>query len=576
VVVVLAFAIGAVLGSQGGSSAANARVLNFVRAWKRGDWAAMYADIDRRAQRSISAGEFAGDYEAAASTATVTEVVPDIHFHDESSGLVVVRMHVHTALFGTITADLRVPVRSEDSDARIAWSSDLLFPGLQAGEHLERHTSLPARAAILARDGSVLAEGTPAPGSAGGERYSPLGSAATAVVGKVGPIPSSERSKLGAEGVPTNAVVGTSGLEQAFETRLRGTPGGQLLEGQRVIATATAKPAPPLKTSISPAIQRAAVLALGSQFGGVVVMRPRTGEVLAVAGIGIDDTQPPGSTFKMVTLPAVLEAGVANPNTNFPDATSATLDGVQLRNSKGESCGGSLEEAFAVSCNSVFAPLGAKLGAKRLVAMAERFGFNHSAGLPGALESTLPPASQIRGELAIGSTAIGQDMVLSTPLEMGVVAATVADGGHRPQPTFLDRPPGAAHAGPRVISPSTARTERSFMLAVVRYGTGTSAAIPGVEVAGKTGTAELGGTTCSAGSGAETEGAAEAPTSQSERESCATAEHNNTDAWFAAFAPAQHPTVVVSVMLVRDGFGGESAAPVARQVLEAALESEVH
>jgi cell division protein FtsI/penicillin-binding protein 2 len=275
----------------------------------------------------------------------------------------------------------------------------------------------------------------------------------------------------------------------------------------------------------------------------------------------------------MITLPAVLEAGLAHPNTTFPYATSATLDGVELRNSKGESCGGSLEEAFAVSCNSVFAPLGARLGSKRLVAMAERFGFNHSPGLPGALESTLPPASQIQGELATGSTAIGQDMVLSTPLEMGVVAATVADGGRRPKPTYLPVARGSAIPSTRAISPSTARTERSFMLAVVQYGTGTSAAIPGVEVAGKTGTAELGGPTCNPASNSETESAL---TETSEHESCAEAEHKNTDAWFAAFAPARHPAIVVSVMLVRDGFGGESAAPVARQVLEAALEAEAH
>ena len=113
------------------------------------------------------------------------------------------------------------------------------------------------------------------------------------------------------------------------------------------------------------------------------------------------------------------------------------LDGVQLHNAGGESCGGTLTEAFAQSCNSVFAPLGAKLGGARLVAMAERFGFNHAPGIPGAAESTIPPASQIQGELDTGSTAIGQGQVLASPLQMALVAATVADGGRRPQPTFV-------------------------------------------------------------------------------------------------------------------------------------------
>jgi cell division protein FtsI/penicillin-binding protein 2 len=573
VVLVLVFVAGALVGMNHGPSAADTRVLSFARAWARGDWPAMYADIDARAQRLTSQSNFADEYQAAARTATVTKVVAGRRVHDGPGGVVTVMMHVHTSLFGTISASLQVPVHSEASGTLIAWSPTLLFPGLKPGERLTRNTALPARGTVLARDGSVLVEGSPPPGAAEGERASPLGAAAAALVGKVGPVPSDERAALEADGVPADATVGTSGLELAMDARLRGRPGGQLLAGRRVIASATAQPAPPLRTTISPAVQRAAVVALGSQYGGVVVMRPRSGEVLAVAGLGIDDLQPPGSTFKMVTLPAVLEAGVAHPSSSYPYATSATLDGVELKNSKGESCGGSLEEAFAVSCNSVFAPLGAKLGSRRLVAMAERFGFNHSAGLPGALESTLPPASQIKGDLAVGSTAIGQDQVLSTPLQMGVVAATVADGGRRPVPTFLSPAHGQAPST-HVMSAATARIERKFMIAVVQYGTGTSAAIPGVVVAGKTGTAELGGKTCSSASGSETE--ASATTELPGGESCTAAEHNNTDAWFAAFAPALHPAVVVAVMLVRDGFGGESAAPVAREVMEAALQAERH
>jgi cell division protein FtsI/penicillin-binding protein 2 len=423
---------------------------------------------------------------------------------------------------------------------------------------------------LLARDGSTLAEGAVPAGASEGERPSPLGAAATSVVGKVGPIPASERTVLEAQGVPGNATVGLSGLERAFDAQLRGRPGGQLLAGGRPIASAIAQPSSAVRTSISPSAQRAAVLALGGQLGGVVVLRPRGGEILAVAGLGIDDLQPPGSTFKMVTLPAVLEAGIARTSSTFPYETTAVLDGVQLHNAGGESCGGTLTEAFAQSCNSVFAPLGAKLGSARLVAMAERFGFNHSPGIPGAAESSIPPASEIKGELDTGSTAIGQGQVLASPLQMAIVAATVADAGRRPEPTFrFPAPPVSAGAGAQVMTPATARIETELMLDVVRNGTGTSGAISGVEVAGKTGTAELGGTGCSGGSLPETGSSAES----SATASCAAAERNNTDAWFAAFAPARHPRIVSAAMLVHDGYGGETAAPVVRQAMEGALEA---
>ena len=197
-------------------------------------------------------------------------------------------------------------------------------------------------------------------------------------------------------------------------------------------------------------MQRAAVTALGGQLGGVVVMQPSTGQILAVAGIGLDRAPAAGLDLQDGHAHAACcRRGVANPHTVFPYATYATLDGVKLNNANGEECGGTLELAFAVSCNSVFAPLGVKLGAARLVATAERFGFNQPPGIAGAAESTLPAAAQIQGELDIGSTAIGQGQVLATPLQMATVAATIADGGRRPQPTFLPR--RAAAAGARAI-----------------------------------------------------------------------------------------------------------------------------
>ena len=297
-------------------------------------------------------------------------------------------------------------------------------------------------------------------------------------------------------------------------------------------------------------------------------MRPSTGEILAVAGLGLDGLQPPGSTFKMVTLSGALQAGIASPRRVFPYASFATLDGVKLNNAGSENCGGTLELAFAVSCNSVFAPLGVQLGARRLVGTAEQFGFNHYPGLRGAAESTLPAASRIQGDLDVGSTAIGQGQVLASPLQMAVVASTIADGGRRPAPSFLT---GAHGHGVRAVDASVARSVRHLMIAVVRVGTGTAAAIPGVVVAGKTGTAEL-KTVCPA---APSPAGGPAGSREAGAEGCqgSASEPSNTDAWFAAFAPAVHPRIAVCVLLVKDGAGGATAAPVAREVLEAALQA---
>jgi cell division protein FtsI/penicillin-binding protein 2 len=566
----VAFAIGAIVGANHTSSSAHQLATQFVTAWSRRDYARMYADIDTSSQQRVSASDFAGSYERALTTATATSMRVTGKAHSLTGGFVEVPVSVRTRLFGTLSLPFEVSVKEGGGEgARIAWSHTLLFPGLRPGEVLSRRTTLPRRATLLARDHSVLAESPEAEG-AGQSRSSPLGELASAVLGTVGPVPASRRRALEGEGVPANATVGVSGLELVMDDRLRGTPGGELLAGRRVLASAAPRPAPAVRSSVSPELQRAAVTALGGQLGGIVVMQPASGQILAVAGIGLDSLQPPGSTFKMVTLTGALTAGIANPHTVFPYATFATLDGVKLNNANGEECGGTLELAFEVSCNSVFAPLGVKLGADRIVSTAERFGFNQATGIPGAAESTLPAASQIQGELDVGSTAIGQGQVLASALQMATVAATVADGGHRPRPTFAFGAPAAA--GVPVMSASVARTVRHLMIGVVRFGTGTQAAIPHVVVAGKTGTAEL-KTACSSSDAAPSESESESGSGESGPEGCggAASEASNTDAWFAAFAPAIHPRLVVGVLLVKDGAGGDTAAPVAREVLEAGL-----
>jgi len=576
----VSFAIGAIVaGNQTGGSPARSLAAAFVKDWAAGEYARMYSDIDEGSQRSTSAGAFAEAYEKALTTATATSMRVTGPPHSTPEGLMTVPVRVRTRLFGVLSLSFQLKILTGGAEgARVEWSPSAVFPGVRPGETLTRHTALPRRATLLARDGSILAESPSTSGGGESEvatRSTPLGSIGSAVVGSVGSVeslPSARRAALEGEGVPSEATVGVSGVELALDARLRGTPGGDLMAGERVLAAVSPRAAAPVRSSVSPAIQQAAVTALGGQYGGIVAMEPSTGEILAVAGIGLNGLQPPGSTFKMITLTGVLEAGIANPATVFPYASYATLDGVRLNNANGEDCGGTLTLAFAVSCNSVFTPLGVKLGASRLVATAERFGFNHQPALSGAAESTLPAASELQGELDIGSTAIGQGKVLASALQMATVAATIADGGRRPAPSFEL---GARPPGPEVTSSSVAQTVRRLMIDVVREGTGTSAAIPGVTVAGKTGTAELKSACTHTSETGTGETGTESPSKEASSEACqgTASEASNTDAWFAAFAPALHPRIVVGVLLVKDGAGGATAAPAAREVIEAGLQS---
>jgi cell division protein FtsI/penicillin-binding protein 2 len=274
--------------------------------------------------------------------------------------------------------------------------------------------------------------------------------------------------------------------------------------------------------------------------------------VLALAGVAFSALQPPGSTMKIITATAALQAKIVTLGSVFPIATSSTIDGYTLQNANGEACGGTFLNAFAVSCNSVFAPLGARLGGAKLVAMAERFGFNQPSTIPGAAVSEIPPASAIGDALAVGSSAIGQGMVLSSALEMTDVGATIAMGGRRPIPFLtLHQKPQFVH----VTSKRVAKLVQRMMIAVVQYGTGTAAAIPGVTIAGKTGTAELRNTTQPS-----TNPNAPPPNSPL-----------NTDAWFVGYGPVGKPRIVVGALFPENGAGGATAAPAVRQVLVAGL-----
>jgi cell division protein FtsI/penicillin-binding protein 2 len=482
---------------------------SFVRAWARGDERAMWNTLDARSRGAYPWARFRRLYRSANDAATTTAVrVGKLTGPDD--GAFAMPVVVTTRDFGTLRGMVKVPVHDEDDGARVAWTPHLRLPGLRTGEEVRRRVLAQThRGAVLGADGRRL-DADPA---------------TAAIAGR-----------------PPNGEDKGSGLERLFNARLAGHPGAQLRFGDRVVATVKRQRGRSVHATIRPGLQRAAVAALGGRLGGVAVIRPRDGSVLALAGLAVSAPQPPGSTFKIITASGALQAGIATPSSTYPVRTFATLSGVKLRNASNESCGGTLTQAFIDSCNSVFAPLGAKLGATKLVRMAEAFGFNERPRVPDAKASTIPRPSQLKDSLAVGASAIGQDRDLATPLQMAVAGAVIAERGRRARPRIVRSDRVMRR---RVVSAKVAAQVREMMLGVVRSGTGTAAAIPGVQVAGKTGTAEL------------------RPNSTNPKDA---------DAWFVAFAPAGNPQVAVGVMLVGAGFGGKAAAPIARRVLQAALQ----
>jgi peptidoglycan glycosyltransferase len=533
----------------------------FATDWADQDWAAAYAQLDDASQLREPLPRFASNYATAFATATVTraQVLSGTHAVGGSES---VALRIHTRIFGTFDERFTLPLSGSGSATRVVWHSNLLFPGMYPGETLHTVTTAPARGELVARDGVPLAD-IPA---------------AANIIGSVGPASGEQLTQLIDHGFPAGTVVGEDGLENLFQNELAGTPGGELLAGATVLARSQPKAGAKVVTSIDPEMQIEATAEFaaadgGQAQGGIVVMAPQTGELLAVAGAPLSTLQPPGSTFKMVTLTGVLEAGLAKAETVFPYSTYATIEGYELHNSQDENCGGTLANAFAVSCNSVFAPLGVRLGATRLVAAAEAYGFNSPSPIATAAESVIPPADGIPDDIALGSSAIGQYQDLASPLQMTRIAGTIALLGREPVPTFQV---GAHRVFPRVIPERVAITIRHLMLDVVRYGTGQQAQIPGVLVAGKTGTAQLtapsGCPTGSTGaSGVTGEEEDTGPTGTTGP--CSNLDNNpyDTDAWFVSFAPALAPKVLVGVLLDHDGQGGVSAAPIAKVLIEEAL-----
>jgi penicillin-binding protein A len=555
IVAIVAFVLGASSGTPGSPDREAAQ--RFSEAWAHKDFGAMYRELNDASRSSVSEDEFVKAYREAAEVATLRSLKVDSpHDPTGANGTTVVPVPVEagTVAFGDVAAELDVPY----AEGGIAWDPSLVFPGLEVGERLENRIDLAPRAPILARDGTPLAEG---PADA---REHPLGSAAIDVTGEIGEAEEEDVAALARQGFPAGTPVGVSGLEQAFNRRLAGKPGGSLLAVQdeggsaRILSQAEPQPGASVKTTIDPSLQEAAVSGLAGRVGGVAVLDADSGDVRALAGQAFSAPQPPGSTFKTITTTAALQKGVVSLDDEFEIVDGVNVGGRFISNANGEFCGGTFREAFAESCNADFAPLGPKIGNDELVGTAERFGFNAPLTLyaPAIVAAVDPPEStiptEIGDELDLGVSAIGQGEVLATPLEMASVAQTIGNGGVRePTSVVANRKLRPEAKSVRVMSKKVADELTELMIGVVTEGTGFAAAIPEAQVAGKTGTAELG----------------PKPGTEGEEEPA-----QIKDAWFTAFAPAEKAKLAVGILLIEaEAAGGEVAAPIASQVLSTGL-----
>jgi len=385
---------------------------------------------------------------------------------------------------------------------------------------------------------------------------------------------------------------GDEGVEQEYSDQLAGRDLPVHVSELRNLLSNSARTAD-VTLTVSSVMQEAAAKALGDQVGAVIALDPSDGSVIALVSqpsydpnelashdpsaegtafttLNDDPSQPmlprvyresyaPGSTFKVVTASAVYDHDPDLATKTYPvlNALTLPLTTNKLHNFGGESCGGMLPELLTVSCDTGFGAIGLDLGADSLSQEASAFGFNQSPplDLPGVFKSTFPPASFFNQQTPLlAFSAIGQDNVSATPLQMALVAAAIANGGVIMTPhvmkeirdndgnlvtSYTPKPWLTA------TSPGTAAQLTTLMESVVTSGTGTAVAIPGVKVAAKTGTAEVTSTL--------------------------------TNAWMIAFAPATDPTIAVAVVLPdltgvgNEVTGGVKAAPIVRAVISAWL-----
>jgi len=322
------------------------------------------------------------------------------------------------------------------------------------------------------------------------------------LVGSVGPITAEELTSLGAP-YDATSTVGQTGLEQVYERQLAGTPGALVsvvdAAGATVAVVATLPPRPgrALHTTIDPSVQQAAEEALSgvSKPAALVAVQASTGAVLASVSDpasegfdqALDGTFPPGSTFKVVTSTALIERGLG-PASPASCPTSITVGGEVFGNAEGESPVSDLLHAFAESCNTAFIELATRnltMGALPRTAREFRIGATPMMGI-AAFGGSVPTP---RDAADLAATAIGQGRVLVSPLDMAMVAASVASGSVRAARLVAGAPDDAVAAAP--LPASVLDDLRQMMAEVVAVGTAAHEGLPGGTFA-KTGTAEYG------------------------------------------------------------------------------------
>ncbi len=345
-------------------------------------------------------------------------------------------------------------------------------------------------------------------------------------------------------------------------------------------------------TNIYPSAQTAAFDGLAGRAGSVVAIEPSTGRIRAMVSVppydpntvpedfallnkdpasplldrSVQAGYPPGSTMKVVTTAAALDTGALTPDSIINGASPIDIEGIPLSNDGGASYGDiSLTTALTNSVNTVFAQVGEKLGKETMFEYMDRFGFNQKpqVDLPEdekLISGVYDGAKRVGPDdpIDIGRVAIGQERLRVTPIQMAEVASAVANGGKLIKPQIWNKvvdPEGRTlnsqepSTQSQVMKPETAAELNTMMQSVVNEGTGTAAALSGIDVAGKTGTAEVPGSgTCNG---------------------------LPNQAWFIGFAPANDPKVAVAATVeCTDGFGGTIAAPIAKSVMEAVLAAE--
>ena len=399
---------------------------------------------------------------------------------------------------------------------------------------------------------------------------------------------------VAATGYFSSVGYGSTGIEAAEENVLDGQ--SQTLLGQRLrnLLTGEQRQGGGVELTLRASMQEAAAAALGDRKGAVVALDAKTGAILALysspsfdpnalasrdagevqdayATLDADPKNPmlnrtiseryaPGSTFKVLTAIALIENGIADPDTRMNSPVSTTLPGTntEVSNIESSTCGDgnpTLTEAFARSCNTTFVIASEKLTTQQLTDVTNRFGFGREQAIPLTVIPSVFPSDADSAQLAM--SAIGQYTVQATPMQMAQVAQTIANGGQMMTPYLIKqivdadnqtiRKTKATEAG-RPISADTASKVTGMMKAVVSqpYGSGTPMALPNVSVAAKTGTAETG-------------------------------DGDRANAWAIGFAPADNPQIAFAVIVEGDEtnptpHGGDVAGPVAKAVLEAGLQ----